>query len=116
MSKTFKQTSVRGAVAKHLGGYELQGQLLVMRDAVPRDGDAAFKDRRAQIRGALHLQCLERPSTLILLLLVHQDERLLLLQRSLDFAQTIVRDEVPLRKEEEHHAGGTSHVPRLLSV
>ena len=81
--------AVLGAVAEHLSRDELERQVLVVRNTVPRDWRAPVKDARAQLLAALGPNRFERPAALLLLLLVHQYQRSLLVKRGLDLAQAI---------------------------
>ena len=107
---------VLGAVPEHLGRDELERQVLVVRDAVPRDRRAPIEDVLAHILAALHPHRLERPATLVLLLLVHQHQRPLLVDRGLDLAKAVARGEVVLRQEKEHHAGRSNVALQVADI
>jgi hypothetical protein len=87
---------LHGAVSEHLGGDELEREVLVVGDAVPHDRRAPVKDVRAHLLAALRPQGFERPTTLLLLLLVHQHQRPLRVDRRFDLAKAVARGEVVL--------------------
>ena len=87
---------ILGAVPEHLGGNELEREVLVMRDAVPRDRRALVKDVRTHLLAALGPHHLEWPASLLLLLLVHEDQGQLLVDCRLDFAKAVAGGEILL--------------------
>ena len=82
-------------VLKHLSRDELQREVLVVRYAVPGDGRTPVEDFGAHVVvTALRLDHIQWSAALILLLLMHEHERLLLIERSPNLLETIARPEV----------------------
>mmetsp|Transcript_26576 Transcript_26576/g.77294 ORF Transcript_26576/g.77294 Transcript_26576/m.77294 type:complete len:300 (-) Transcript_26576:1152-2051(-) len=84
-------------------GDDLKRDTLILVDAVPRRlRPPTVKDLRLEDLRALCSQLLQRPAALGRVRLLHEDERLALLERRPNLAQAVLRAEVAPRQEEEH--------------